>query len=96
VHVAAAGAGIGYQRTVPAGQLPVPGLAGHGGQPGVQNGAVPDATKVHPGCAAAPATSRRSLAEAVQAGAHPGRGLHLEPHQLWLHPRFAVEHTHPL
>ena len=34
VHVAAAGAGLGHHRAVPAGQLPLAGLACHGGQPG--------------------------------------------------------------
>ena len=35
-------------------------------------------------------------AEVVQAGAHPGSGLHLELHELFLHPRLPAEHPHQI
>ena len=35
-------------------------------------------------------------AEVVQAGAHPGSGLHLELHQLLLHARLPAEHPHQI
>ena len=100
MHVAAAGAGLGHHGTVPAGQLLVTGLVGHGGQPG-------RAVRRDPGGHQAAAQPRRGgrgeppqpdqlAAEVVQAGAHPGSGLHLEPHQLLLDPRLPAEHPHQL
>ena len=100
MHVAGAGAGLGHHRAVPAGQLPVPGLGCHGGQPG-------RAVRRDPGRHQAAAQPRRGgrgqppqpdqlAAEVVQAGAHPGSGLHLEPHQLLLHPRLPAEHPHQI
>ena len=61
MYVAGAGAGIGHHRAVPAGQLPVPGLAGvTAASPGVRYGATPEATSRQPSRAAASAASRRS------------------------------------
>ena len=100
MHVAGAGAGLGHHRTVPARQLPVAGLAGHGGQPGRavrrDPGGHQAAARRCRGGRGQPPQPDQLAADLVQAGAHPGAGLHLEPHQLLLDPRLPAEHPHQL
>jgi hypothetical protein len=96
VHMAAAGAGFGHQRAVPARQLPVAGQVGHGGQPGrvVWRGSRRDqaAAQLRRGLRDEPPQPGQLAADLIQAGAHRRRGLHLEPHQLLLHPRLPAKH----
>jgi len=100
VHVAGAGAGLGHHRAVPAGQLAVPGLGCHGGQPGRAVRRDPrghqPAAQPRRGGRSEPPEPDQLAAGLVQAGAHPGSGLHLEPHQLLPHPRLPAEHPHQL
>ena len=43
-----------------------------------------------------PPQPEQLAAQVVQAGAHPGSGLHLEPHQLLRDPRLPAEHPHQI
>ena len=100
MHVAAAGTGVGHHRTVPACQLLVPGLVCHGGQPGRavrrDPGGHQAAAQRCRGGRGEPPQPDQLAAEVVQAGAHRGSGLYLEPHQLLLDPRLPAEHPHQL
>ena len=100
MHVAGAGAGLGHHRTVPARQLPVTGLAGHGGQPrrAIRRDPGGHQAAAHRcrGGRGEPPQPDQLAAGLVQAGAHRGSGLHLEPHQLLLDPRLPAEHPHQI
>ncbi len=97
MYVAAAGAARpGHQRAELPRQLLVPRLVCQGGRSGR---VIRRDSRCHQHAARRCRGARGQSpepdqfpAEVVQAGAHPGRGLHLEPHHLLLHPRLAVEH----
>ena len=100
MHVAGAGAGLGRHRAVPACQVPVTGLVCYGGQPGRavrrDPGGHQGAAQPRRGGRGQPPQPDQLPAGLVQAGAHPGAGLHLEPHQLLLDPRLPAEHPHQI
>ena len=99
MHVAATGAaGIGQQRAEMLLQRPVTRLIRYGGQPGRaerrDSRCHQAAAETLRGVCDEPPQSDLFAADIIQAGAHAGPGLHLEPHQLLRHPRLPIEHPH--